>query len=135
MSTDGNQSSKTKLFSWPGIFSLILISKMGVKMNLWIVMNNYATDREIGSHKIDFKAVWQRNGHSDSVGVELSHNNQKISRKISCFQIFIIISLFDPISVDFVINFKCLPGSSFLFVLQWKILQCSEYICYSDPLC
>ena len=44
---------------------------MGVKMNSRIITKNHETDPEIRvSHKIDFKAVWPRNGHADSVGVK-----------------------------------------------------------------
>ena len=40
-------------------------------MNSMIITKNHETDPEIRvSHKIDFKAVWPRNGHADSVGVK-----------------------------------------------------------------
>ena len=44
-------------------------------MNLRIITKNRAAklaglSRNGVSHKIDFKAVWPRSGHADSVGVE-----------------------------------------------------------------
>ena len=39
---------------------------MGVKMNSRIITKNHAADPEI---RFDFKVVWPRNGHGDSVGV------------------------------------------------------------------
>ena len=38
-------------------------------MNFRIITKNHEADPEIGFHKIDFKAVWPRNGHAASMGV------------------------------------------------------------------
>ena len=34
--------------------------------------------RNMVYHKIDFKAVWPRNGHAASVGVNISHNQSRL---------------------------------------------------------
>ena len=59
-----------RIFWCHGIFfSWISILRMGVKMNLRIITKNHsAAPEKAFSHK-DFKAVWPRNGHTDSVGV------------------------------------------------------------------
>ena len=45
---------------------------MGVKMNFSLLTKNPAADPEIGpSHKIDFKALWPRNGPTASVSVKM----------------------------------------------------------------
>ena len=36
---------------------------------------SYSWSRNRVSHKIDFKAVWPRNGHADSVGVRIKMNH------------------------------------------------------------
>ena len=49
---------------------------MGAKMNLRIITKNHAADPEIGFlKKIDYKAVWPRNGYADSVGVKCVFKN------------------------------------------------------------
>ena len=46
------------------------LSASAVKMNLRIITKSHAGDPEKGvSQKIDFKAVWPRNGHAASLGV------------------------------------------------------------------
>ena len=50
-----------------GIF-LTLILKVGYIMNLEIITRNHANP-EIESFEIDFKAVWPRNSHADSMNV------------------------------------------------------------------
>ena len=44
-------------------------------MNLRITTKDHTADPEIGFLKIDFKAVWPRIGHADSVGVKNSEIN------------------------------------------------------------
>ena len=47
---------------------------MAVKMNLRIITKNHAAEPEIGFyHKIGFEAKWLRNGHADSVGVNICY--------------------------------------------------------------
>ena len=38
-------------------------------MNSRIIMKNHAADPAMVAHEIDFKALWPRNGHAASVGV------------------------------------------------------------------
>ena len=56
---------------------------MDVKMNLRIITKNHAADPEKRfSHKIDFEALWPRNGHAASVGVNLNKKCEKIIRPL-----------------------------------------------------
>ena len=41
-------------------------------MNLRMITKIMQLIQKYGSHKIDFKAQWLRNGHADSVGVNTS---------------------------------------------------------------
>ena len=55
------------------MFRKIHVSKKGVKMNLRIITKYHAADREIRFlTRFDFKALWLRNSHADSVGVKFS---------------------------------------------------------------
>ena len=55
-------------------------------MNSRIITKNHETYPEIRvSHKIDFKAVWPRNGHAASLGVRLIGIISKFEFRIKIF--------------------------------------------------
>ena len=59
----------------------MLISKMDVKMNLWILTKNHAADSKKGTPKNRFKSLWNSRVYPDSLGVKYENLIIAISRK------------------------------------------------------
>ena len=76
-------SEKIKFFGGQGIFFKNFYSRNGCKNEF--KDNNEKScswSRKSFSHKIDFEALWPRNGHAASVGVNLNKKCEKIIRPL-----------------------------------------------------
>ena len=67
---------ENEFFSCQGI-SWILVSKMDVKINLWIKTKNLAADSKIAPLKIDFRADWTHKSNPTALELRPSLNEKK----------------------------------------------------------